>query len=154
MPECMGRIIRLWICSLPWILFLIFEVILSLLALIFAYDTLAGEYERGTLRLVLTHPVGRGHILLAKYISAMLCLLVPLLMSLLLAVILLTTTPAISLNADDFLRIGGIIFNNRCVSFRILSHRHADFGGDASNTYRIDALHVRLGVFSPSSIRI
>ena len=87
----------------------IFEVILSLLALIFAYDTLAGEYERGTLRLVLTHPVGRGHILLAKYISAMLCLLVPLLMSLLLAVILLTTTPAISLNTDDFLRIGGII---------------------------------------------
>ena len=87
----------------------IFEVILSLLALIFAYDTLAGEYERGTLRLVLTHPVGRGHILLAKYISAMLCLLVPLLISLLLAVILLTQTSSISLNVDDFLRIGGII---------------------------------------------
>ena len=87
----------------------IFEVILSLLALVFAYDTLAGEYERGTLRLVLTHPIRRGHILLAKYISAMLCLLVPLLISLLLAVILLTTTPSISLNTDDFLRIGGII---------------------------------------------
>ena len=38
----------------------IFEVILSLLALVFAYDTLAGEYERGTLRLVLTHPIRRG----------------------------------------------------------------------------------------------
>ena len=88
----------------------IFEVILSLLSLIFAYDTLAGEYERGTLRLVLTSHVRRGHILLAKYISAMLCLLVPLLMSLLLSVILLTTTPFISLNTDDFLRIGGIIF--------------------------------------------
>ena len=87
----------------------IFAVILSLLALIFAYDTLAGEHERGTLRLVLTHPIGRGQILLAKYISAMLCLLVPLLMSLILAVILLTTTPFISLNMDDFLRIGGII---------------------------------------------
>lgn len=87
----------------------IFEVILSLLALIFAYDTLAGEYERGTLRLVLTHPIRRGHILLAKYISAMLCLLVPLLISLLLTVILLTTTSSISLNTDDFLRIGGII---------------------------------------------
>ena len=35
----------------------IFEVILSLLALIFAYDTLAGEHERGTLRLVLTSHV-------------------------------------------------------------------------------------------------
>ena len=127
----------------------IFEVILSLLALIFAYDTLAGEHERGTLRLVLTSHVRRGHILLAKYVSAMLCLLVPLLMSLLLTVILLTTAPFISLNTDDFLRIGGIIFNDRCVSFRILSHRHADLGGDASNTYRTDALHVRLGIFSP-----
>ena len=87
----------------------IFEVILSLLALVFAYDALAGEYERGTLRLVLTHPIRRGHILLAKYISAMLCLLLPLLMSLLLATILLTRATSISLNIDDFLRIGGII---------------------------------------------
>ena len=87
----------------------IFEIVLSLLALIFAYDALAGEYEGGTLRLVLTHPVRRGHILLAKYISAMLCLLVPLLMSLLLAVILLAMSTSISLGINDFLRIGGII---------------------------------------------
>ena len=88
----------------------IFQVVLSLLALIFAYDALAGEYEGGTLRLVLTHPVGRGHILLAKYMSAMLCLLVPLIMSLLFAVILLTTSSSISLGTDDFLRMGGIVF--------------------------------------------
>ena len=90
----------------------IFQVVLSLLALIFAYDALAGEYEGGTLRLVLTHPVRRGHILLAKYISAMLCLLVPLVISLLLAVILLTGSPSISLRPDDFLRIGGIVLSS------------------------------------------
>ena len=90
----------------------IFEVVLSLLALIFAYDALAGERERGTLRLVLTHPVRRGHILLAKYISAMLCLLVPLLMSLLLAVMLLTTSTSVSLSPDDFLCIGGIVLSS------------------------------------------
>ena len=90
----------------------IFEVVLSLMALIFAYDTLAGEHEQGTLRLVLTHPVGRGYILLAKYFSAMISLLVPLLMSLILAVILLTTSAAISLNVDDFLRIGGIVISS------------------------------------------
>ncbi len=90
----------------------IFEVVLSLLALIFAYDALAGERERGTLRLVLTHPVRRGHILLAKYISAMLCLLVPLIMSLLLAVILLTTSTSIALRTDDFLSIGGIVLSS------------------------------------------
>ena len=90
----------------------IFEVVLSLLALIFAYDALAGERERGTLRLVLTHPVRRGHILFAKYISAMLCLLVPLLISLLLAMILLTTSTSISLSTDDFLSIGGIVLSS------------------------------------------
>ena len=90
----------------------IFEVVLSLIALIFAYDAIAGERERGTLRLVVTHPVRRGQILLAKYISAMLCLLVPLLISLLLAVILLTTSTVISLSIGDFLRIGGIILSS------------------------------------------
>ena len=89
-----------------------FEVVLSLIALIFAYDAITGERERGTLRLVVTHPVRRGQILLAKYISAMLCLLVPLLMSLLLAVILLTTSTVISLSIGDFLRIGGVILSS------------------------------------------
>ena len=87
----------------------IFEVVLSLMALIFAYDALAGERERGTLRLVLTHLLSRGHILLAKYIGAMLCLLMPLMLSLLLSLILLTTTAPFSLGVPDFLRIGGIV---------------------------------------------
>ena len=91
---------------------LVFQGVLSLLALIFAYDALAGERERGTLRLVLTHPIQRGYILCAKYISAMLCLLVPLLISLLLSIILLTTSTMVALNTDDFLRIGGIVLTS------------------------------------------
>ena len=91
---------------------LVFQGVLSLLALIFAYDALAGERERGTLRLVLTHPIQRGYILFAKYISAMLCLLVPLLISLLLSIILLTTSTTVALRADDFLRIGGIVLTS------------------------------------------
>ena len=91
---------------------LVFQGVLSLLALVFAYDALAGERERGTLRLVLTHPIQRGYILFAKYISAMLCLLVPLLISLLLSIILLTTSTSISWNADEFLRIGGIVLTS------------------------------------------
>ena len=90
----------------------IFEVVLSLMSLIFAYDALAGERERGTLRLVLTHPVSRGTILFAKYMSAMLCLLIPLLMSFLLVLILLMASPIVSLKVDDFLRIGGIVLSS------------------------------------------
>ena len=91
---------------------LIFQGILSLLALTFAYDAIAGEYEHGTLRLVLSNSIGRGYVLVAKYIGAMVCLLVPLLISLLLALILLTTSTTVSLNTDDFLRIGGIVFTS------------------------------------------
>ena len=90
----------------------IFQGILSLLALVFAYDALAGERERGTLRLVLTHAVRRGHLLFAKYISAMLCLLIPLVMCFLLVLMMLTTSASVFLSMDDFLRIGGVIFTS------------------------------------------
>ena len=90
----------------------IFEGILSLLALVFAYDTLAGERERGTLRLVLTHSVRRGQVLFAKYISGMICLLIPLLVCILLVLIMLTTSASVFLSTDDFLRIGGVVFTS------------------------------------------
>ena len=90
----------------------LFQGVLSLLALTFAYDAIAGEYERGTLRLLLIHPVGRGNILFAKYVAAMACLLMPLLMSLLLVLILLTRSATISLNTADFLCIGGIVLTS------------------------------------------
>ena len=90
-------------------LVLIFQVVLSLMALLFAYDAIAGDWENGTLRLVISHPVRRGTLLLAKYIGAMVCLLLPVLMSLLMVLILLSTVGSIQLDGSDFLRIGGIV---------------------------------------------
>ena len=90
-------------------LVLIFQVVLSLMALLFAYDAIAGDWESGTLRLVISHPVRRCSILFAKYIGAMACLLLPVLMSLLMVLILLSSTGSIQLDGEDFLRIGGII---------------------------------------------
>lgn len=87
----------------------IFQVVLSLLSLLFAYDAIAGDWETGTLRLVLSHSVGRGSILLAKYIAAMICLQLPMLMSLLLALIQCSFAPSLQFSTDDFLRIGGIV---------------------------------------------
>ena len=86
-----------------------FQVVLSLLSLLFAYDAIAGDWETGTLRLVLSHPVGRGSVLLAKYLAAMVCLLLPVLMSLLLALIQCSLAPSLQLSTEDFLRIGGIV---------------------------------------------
>ena len=87
----------------------IFQVVLSLLSLLFAYDAIAGDWETGTLRLVFSHPIGRGKILLAKYIAAMVCLLLPVLMSLLIALIQCSFARSLQFSTDDFLRIGGIV---------------------------------------------
>ena len=93
-------------------LVLIFQVILSLLALLFAHDAIAGEREAGTLRLTMTNPVSRPVILLAKYISALVCLTLPVVMSLLLALILFSVSGSISLSGDDWIRIGGILLTS------------------------------------------
>ncbi|RKU05449.1 hypothetical protein C6503_27245 [Candidatus Poribacteria bacterium] len=90
-------------------LILIFQVILSLLALLFAHDAIAGEREAGTLRLTMANSVSRSVILLAKYISAMACLMLPVIMSLLLVLILFSISGSILLSGDDWLRIGGIL---------------------------------------------
>ena len=88
----------------------IFQILFSLLALVFAYDAIAGDRENGTLRLTLVNPVGRGLIVMSKYLGAMLCLTLPLLMSFLLALLLQLQSKTIHYGADDFLRIGGIFF--------------------------------------------
>ena len=88
----------------------IFQVVLSLLALLFAYDAIAGDWESGTLRLVISHPVRRGAILFGKYIAAMVCLLLPVLMSLLVVLILCSLASSIQLSTSEFFRIGGIVW--------------------------------------------
>ncbi len=61
---------------------LVFGVVLSLLALLFAYDAVSGEREDGTLRLMLSNAVPRDVVLIGKYLGAMACLLLPLAVSL------------------------------------------------------------------------
>lgn len=86
----------------------LFQVLLSLLALVFAYDAITGEREAGTLRLMLANPMSRGFILFSKYVGAMTCLLVPFFVSFLLALLLQLQSGVIPYTNDDALRIGGI----------------------------------------------
>ena len=86
----------------------IFQILLSLLALVFAYDAVAGEREAGTLRLVLANSVNRGLILFSKYMGAMVCLFLPFLLSFLFALIFQSLSTVTDYTLDNFVRIGGI----------------------------------------------
>ena len=93
-------------------LVVVFQVVLSLLALLFAYDAIAGEHEKGTLRLIMTTPASRGKILTAKYIGAMATLVVPLTISLILTQFLIFGSGSIVLSGGDWIRIGGFYLSS------------------------------------------
>lgn len=89
----------------------ILQVILSLLALLFAYDTISGELERGTLALTLSNAVPRHVVLLGKYIGGMLSLLVPLTCGLLVGLLVVETSPLVVLTSSDWIGLGLIFLS-------------------------------------------
>ena len=93
-------------------LIFVFQFVLSLLALLFAYDAIAGERESGTMRVTMSNPVRRGSILGAKYVGAMTCLILPLIMSFITALIWIVSTGSIVFSEADFLRIAGILLTS------------------------------------------
>ena len=84
----------------------ILQVILSFLALLFAYDAISGERETGTLTLVLANPGSRGQLLLGKYLGALVSLSIPLIFSFLVAIAIMQSSPYLHLSTDDWARIG------------------------------------------------
>ena len=68
----------------------IFSIVLSLFAILFAYDAINGEKERGTLRLSFANSVPRATYILGKLAGAFLALGVPLLIPILMGCLMLT----------------------------------------------------------------
>jgi len=67
----------------------IVQIVLSLFAILFTYDAIAGEREDGTLRLVFSNAVPRLKYILAKFIGAWLGLVVPLLLPILFGLLMI-----------------------------------------------------------------
>lgn len=84
---------------------LIFQIVISLLALLFSYDTISGAREDGTLSLTLSNPISRGIILLGKYLGGMFSLVLILIMSLLIGLIVILLSPYGTVSASDWARI-------------------------------------------------
>ncbi|MCB9509213.1 MAG: ABC transporter permease subunit [Deferribacteres bacterium] len=87
----------------------IFQIVLSLFAILFAYDAINGEKERGTLRLTFANAVPRAQYILGKIIGSFLALAVPVLLAILLGCLLLPLL-GVHLNGDEWLRLGLMIF--------------------------------------------
>ena len=78
--------------------------LVSLAALIFTFNSITGEKEKGTLCLQVANSVSRGRILLAKIVGSYLALMVPFFLSLGIALLLLNASLSVSLGQAEVFR--------------------------------------------------
>ncbi len=77
-------------------------VVLSLLAFFISYDAVAGERERGTLRQLLSYPLPRDTLILAKWIGGYLSLALPFLVALGIGALLIGLSSEIAFTTEDW----------------------------------------------------
>ena len=84
--------------------------VLSLIAILFTFDSISGERERGTLRLMLANSVPRHTVLLGKFLGALISISVPFTLSVLMNLLVISTSNDVQLSTEAWSRLG-IIFS-------------------------------------------
>jgi ABC-type transport system involved in multi-copper enzyme maturation permease subunit len=89
-------------------------LLLSFLAIVLGFDSICGERQRGTLKEMLSNPVPRSHVVLAKLVGGIVSLCVPFTLSFVLSLLIMLANPDIQLDGDDWLRLT-ILFGLSCL---------------------------------------
>ena len=92
--------------------------VLSFIALLFTFDSISGELERGTLRLTLANPIPRHIVLVGKFLGAFISINIPFALAVLMNLLLISTSDAVQLNAEAWGRLGimyGIVVLYTCL---------------------------------------
>ena len=94
---------------------LIFKIVISILALLMAYDVISGEREQGTLKLILSSTIARYQVLFGKIVAGLMTLIVPVTASFIVGLLVLVLSDMVSLTGSDWLRI--ILMYFACLIF-------------------------------------
>jgi len=89
--------------DIDWVF--IISTVLSFVALVLTYDSVSGEKETGTLRLMLANTIPRYQVLLGKYFGAMFTLAIPLIVGLLVSLIIVIPSKDVTIDAAAWLKI-------------------------------------------------
>ena len=85
-------------------------IIMSLLALAFAYDAVAGEHEAGILKVLMSYSVPRDRVILGKWIGGFLALVGPFAVAFLAGLLIASLMPDIAPGLEESLSIVGLFF--------------------------------------------
>jgi ABC-type transport system involved in multi-copper enzyme maturation permease subunit len=84
-------------------------VILSAFAIFLSFGTICGEKQARTLSLLMSHSIRRPTLLFAKWMGGYISLLISLSPAILLMLVFLTVSSGVSLQAEDWIRLLGMI---------------------------------------------
>ena len=84
--------------------------VLSLIALLFTFDSISHERDQGTLRLMLANPVPRHTVLIGKFLGALISIIIPFTLAVLINLLIISTAQTVHLNAEEWGRLGIIFF--------------------------------------------
>ena len=84
--------------------------VLSLIALLFTFDSISGERERGTLRLMLANPMPRHTVLIGKFLGALFSISIPFTLAVLINLFVISTSVDVHLTAEAWGRLSIIFF--------------------------------------------
>ena len=91
--------------TVPDLLYII-KVILSLCAMLFAFDMISGEKESGTLRQSLSGSLRRPILITGKWIGGFASFILPLFLAVLLGIVFVTLQPRVAMNPEDWVKLG------------------------------------------------
>lgn len=83
----------------------VIKMVFSLYVILLGFEAVSGEKERGTLRLVLSNPVGRVKLLTAKYVAILASAVIPMLVGLIVSLIIISIFLPSVLGFGSFPRI-------------------------------------------------
>ncbi len=88
------------------------KVILSLCAMLFAFDIICGEKETGTLRQSLSNSLKRPILIIGKWIGGFTSFILPFFIAVLLGTIFVTLSPMVDMNPDNWLKLGSFLLSS------------------------------------------
>ena len=84
--------------------------ILSFIALLFSFDSISGEREQGTLRLMLSNSIPRHTILIGKFLGGLISIIIPFSLAVLMNLLVISTSSDVQLSAEAWGRLSIIFF--------------------------------------------
>ena len=95
----------------PDLLYII-KVILSLCAMLFAFNIVSGEKETGTLRQTISNTVRRPTLIIGQWIGGFTSFILPFFIAVLFGTIFITLSPEVDMNPGNFLKLGLFVVNS------------------------------------------